>query len=38
MSQAKNGTMGADAIVEAAADAGYNLSALKDALRQLGAR
>ena len=38
MSQAKTGTMGADAIVEAAADAGYNLAALKDALHQLGAR
>jgi sulfide:quinone oxidoreductase len=38
MSQAKNGAISADAIVEAAADAGYNLSALKDALRQLGAR
>jgi hypothetical protein len=30
--------MSADAIVEAAANAGYNLAALKDALRQLGAR
>jgi uncharacterized protein (TIGR01244 family) len=37
MSQAKKGER-ADAIVEAAADAGYNLAALKDALRQLGAR
>lgn len=38
LSQAKKGAMSADAIVEAAADAGYNLAALKDALRQLGAR
>jgi uncharacterized protein (TIGR01244 family) len=38
MSQAKTGSMSADAIVEAAADAGYNLGALKDTLRQLGAR
>jgi uncharacterized protein (TIGR01244 family) len=37
MSQAKKGES-AEAIVEAAADAGYNLAALKDALRQLGAR
>jgi len=37
MSQANKGES-ADAIVEAAADAGYNLAALKDALRQLGAR
>ena len=37
MSQAKKGE-NADGIVEAAADAGYNLAALKDALRQLGAR
>lgn len=38
MSQAKTGDMSADVIVEAAADAGYNLGALKDTLRQLGAR
>jgi sulfide:quinone oxidoreductase len=38
VSQAKKGMMSADAIVEAAANAGYNLAALKDALRQLGAR
>ena len=37
MSQAKKGES-ADAIVGAAEDAGYNLAALKDALRQLGAR
>jgi uncharacterized protein (TIGR01244 family) len=38
ISQAKMGDMSADEIVRAAADAGYNLAALKDALRQLGAR
>lgn len=38
MSQAKTGRMSADDIVKAAADAGYNLAALKDALRQLGGR
>ena len=38
VSQAKTGSMSADAIVEAAANAGYNLAALKDALRRLGAR
>ncbi len=38
LSQAKTGAMSADAIVEAAGNAGYNLAALKDALRQLGAR
>src|SRR5262245_26244101 len=38
MSKAKEGAMSADEIVEAAANAGYNLAALKDALRQLGAR
>lgn len=38
MSQAKKGAMSVDAIVQAAADAGYNLAALKDALRHLGAR
>ncbi len=38
MSQAKMGAMSADEIVKAAANAGYNLAALKDALRQLGAR
>jgi uncharacterized protein (TIGR01244 family) len=37
-SQAKNGQMTAEEIVRAAARAGYNLSALKDALRHLGAR
>jgi uncharacterized protein (TIGR01244 family) len=37
MSQAKKGES-ADVIVGAAADAGYNLAALKDALRHLGAR
>jgi uncharacterized protein (TIGR01244 family) len=38
LSQAQNGRMSAAEITEAAAGAGYNLSALKDALRQLGAR
>ena len=38
LSQAKAGGMSADDIAEAAAGAGYNLSSLKDALRQLGAR
>ncbi len=38
LAQAKNGAMSADDIVQAANGAGYNLSALKDALRQLGAR
>jgi uncharacterized protein (TIGR01244 family) len=38
MSQARLSAMSADEIVGAAAQAGYNLSALKDALRQLGAR
>jgi uncharacterized protein (TIGR01244 family) len=38
LSQAKTGTMSADAIVEAAGNAGYNLAALKDALRRVGAR
>lgn len=37
MSQAKQGAMNADEIIAAAARAGYNLSALKDVLRQLGA-
>jgi uncharacterized protein (TIGR01244 family) len=37
LSQAKKGAS-ADEIVETAAKAGYNLAALKDALRQLGAR
>jgi hypothetical protein len=30
--------MGVDAIIEAAGNAGYNLAALKDALRRLAAR
>jgi sulfide:quinone oxidoreductase len=38
MSQAQIGLLSADDIVSAAAEAGYNLAALKDALRQLGAR
>lgn len=38
MSQARRGAMSADEIAGAAAQAGYNLSASKDALRQLGAR
>jgi uncharacterized protein (TIGR01244 family) len=38
VAQAKSGAMTADDIVHAASGAGYNLSALKDALRQLGAR
>jgi uncharacterized protein (TIGR01244 family) len=38
LSQAQNGRMSAEEITRAAAGAGYNLSALKDALRQLGAR
>ena len=38
LAQAKSGAMTADDIVRAASGAGYNLSALKDALRQLGAR
>ena len=38
LAQAKSGAMSADDIVQAANGAGYNLSALKDALRQLGAR
>ncbi|HEX5008488.1 MAG TPA: TIGR01244 family sulfur transferase [Hyphomonadaceae bacterium] len=38
LSQAQKGSMSADDIVEAAGNAGYNLAALKDALRQLGAR
>ncbi len=38
MSQARRGAMSADEIVDAAAEAGYNLSALKEALRELGAR
>jgi uncharacterized protein (TIGR01244 family) len=38
MSQARRGAMSADEIVGAAAQAGYNLSGLKDALRGLGAR
>lgn len=38
LAQAKSGTMSADEILQAASGAGYNLSALKDALRQLGAR
>jgi len=37
LARAKKGA-GADEIVEAAANAGYNLAGLKDALRQLGAR
>jgi len=38
LSQADSGEMSADDIVRAAAGAGYNLSALKDALHRLGAR
>ena len=38
VSQAKCGGMTADDIVKAAEVAGYDLSGLKDALRQLGAR
>lgn len=38
MSQATQGAMSADQIVAAAGEAGYNLTALKDALRQLGAQ
>jgi sulfide:quinone oxidoreductase len=38
LSQAQNGRMTADEIVQAAALAGYNLSALKEALRRLGGR
>lgn len=38
LSQAKNGRMDADEIVQSAARAGYNLSALKDALRHAGGR
>ncbi|HEY7797292.1 MAG TPA: TIGR01244 family sulfur transferase [Hyphomonadaceae bacterium] len=38
LSQAKSGAMGVDAIIEAAGNAGYNLAALKDALRRLAAR
>jgi uncharacterized protein (TIGR01244 family) len=38
LAQAKSGRMAADDIVKAAAGAGYNLGALKDALRQLGAK
>jgi sulfide:quinone oxidoreductase len=38
ISQAQSGKMPADDIVQAAAGAGYNLSALKDVLRRLGSR
>lgn len=38
LAQAQNGRMSAEEIIQAASGAGYNLSALKDALRQLGAR
>jgi uncharacterized protein (TIGR01244 family) len=38
LAQAKSGKMSADDIVQAAGGAGYNLSALKDALHRLGAR
>jgi uncharacterized protein (TIGR01244 family) len=38
LSQAQSGRMASDEIVRAAAGAGYNLSALKDALRRLGGR
>ena len=38
LSQAKNGAMSADAIIAAAAGAGYNLSPLKDLLKNLGAK
>jgi sulfide:quinone oxidoreductase len=38
LAQANSGGMAADDIVKAAAGAGYNISALKETLRQLGAK